>query len=42
MSALNEALGAEGDFMAAQSAVRRFASRMGDARPEMERCNTPV
>lgn len=41
-TALNQALAAEGNFVAAQGAVRRFASRMGEARPEMERCNTPA
>jgi hypothetical protein len=32
-TALNQALASEGDFMAAQSAVRRFAGRLGEARP---------
>lgn len=37
---LSQALAGQEDFMAAQQGARRFMSRMGDARPAMERCNT--
>jgi hypothetical protein len=41
-TALSGALAAEGDFVAAQSGARRFLSSLKEARPQMERCNTPV
>lgn len=39
-SGLSQAMAGQEDFMAAQQGARRFLSRMGEARPAMERCNT--
>ena len=40
-TALNQALAAEGDFMAVQQGTRAFLSGIRESTPQMRACNTP-
>ena len=41
-TALNQALAAEGDFMAAQQGTRAFLAGIRESTPQMRTCNTPT
>jgi hypothetical protein len=40
--AVNEALAADGDFMAVQKGTRAFLAGIRESTPQMRACNTPT
>jgi hypothetical protein len=41
-TAVNEALAADGDFMAVQQGTRAFLAGIRESTPQMRACNTPT